>query len=70
MEYYKMRMMIATDAKEFLATYPELSADDFCRSMAKKYGVTKKTVNSVLHESYGIQINGSELVKVNAADAL
>ena len=63
MNYYKMRVMIAEDAKAFLAKLPDASFTEFCQNTAKKYGVTKKTIESVLEESYGVRFEEGQLVR-------
>lgn len=63
MNYYKMRMMVASDVGEFLAKYPAETYPAFLKRMVIKYGVTEKMLLDILR-TYGLLIEKNELVKI------
>lgn len=64
MNYYKMRLMIAEDAKGFLKAYPDYPFQEFSQNMVKKYGVSKKIVNNILEEAHGVRFENDKMVRV------
>ena len=63
MNYYKMRMMLAKDATDFLAAYPgEEDCKAFTRRMLLKYGATEKMIGDVFR-TFNLKMEENILVK-------
>lgn len=66
MNYYKMRMMLATDTSDWLATLSKEAEGEqykaFVRRMTMKYGATERMVKDILL-MYDIEVVGEKLVR-------